>query len=62
MPRETSSLQAIKEELEEMIYQANNEVEETNKDFSQVKRRQDKSFDLLSFKMERLKKDFMSMS
>ena len=45
-----------------MIYQANNEVEETNKDFSQVKRRQDKSFDLLSFKMERLKKDFMSMS
>ena len=62
MPRESSSLQAIKEELEEMIDQVKNEVDKTDKDISQIKRRQDESFDLLSFKMERLKEDFKSLS
>ena len=61
MPRETSSLQAIKEELQ-MIDQVKNEVDKTDKDISQIKRRQDESFDLLCFKMERLKEDFKSLS
>ena len=62
MPRESSSLQAIKEELEEMIDQVKNEVDKTDKDISQIKRRQDESFDLLCFKMEKLKEDFKSLS
>ena len=62
MPRESSSLQAIKEELEEMIDQVKNEVEKTDKDISQIKRRQDESFNLLFFKMERLKEDFKWLS
>ena len=62
MPRESSSLQAIKEELEEMIDQVKNEVDKTDKEISQIKRRQDESFDLLCFKMERLKEDFKWLS
>ena len=55
-------MQAIKEELEEMIDQVKHEVDKTDKDISQIKRRQDESFDLLSFKMERLKEDFKWLS
>ena len=62
MPRESSSLQAIREELEEMIDQVKNEVDKTDKDINQIKRRQDEYFNLLSFKMESLKEDFKSLS
>ena len=62
MPRESSSLQAIREELEEMIDQVKNEVDKTDKDINQIKRRQDEYFNLLSLKMESLKEDFKSLS
>ena len=62
MPRESSSLQAIRKELEEMIDQVKNEVDKTDKDINQIKRRQDEYFNLLSFKMESLKEDFKSLS
>ena len=62
MPRESSSLQAIREELEEMIDQVKNEVDKTDKDINQIKRRKDEYFNLLSFKMESLKEDFKSLS
>ena len=62
MPRESSSLRAIREELGEMIGQVKNEVEKKDKDISQIKRCQDESFDLLSFKIERLREDIRSLS
>ena len=62
MPRESLSLQAIREELEEMIDQVKNEVDKTDKDINQIKRRQDEYFNLLSLKMESLKEDFKSLS
>ena len=55
-------MQAIKEELEEMIEQVKHDVDKKDKDIAEIKRRQDESFDLLSFKMENLKKDFKELS
>ena len=62
MQKENTSLHAIKEELEEMIEQVRQEVEKKDHDVTDIKRRQDNSFDLLSFKMERLKEDLKALS
>ena len=61
MCSENPSLQAIKEELEEMIEQVKEDVDKKDNDIVQIKRGQDKSFDLLSFKMERLQEDFKAL-
>ena len=62
MQKENSSLHAIREELEEMIEQVRHEVEKKDQDITEIKRRQDNSFDLLFCKMERLKDDLKALS
>ena len=51
-------MNAIKEELEEMIEQIKSEVDKKDQDMANFKKRQDESFDMISFKMEKLKEDF----
>ena len=58
MSKEEGRLNAIKEELEEMIEQIKSEVDKKDKDMAHFKKRQDESFDMISFKMEKLKEDF----
>ena len=58
MSKEEGRLTAIKEELEEMIEQIKSEVDKKDKDMAHFKQRQDESFDMISFKMEKLKEDF----
>ena len=58
MSKEEGRLNAIKEELEEMIEQIKSEVDKKDQDMAHFKKRQDESFDMISFKMEKLKEDF----
>ena len=58
MSKEEGRLNAIKEELEEMIEQIKSEVDKKDQDLAHFKKRQDESFDMISFKMEKLKEDF----
>ena len=41
-----------------MIEQIKSEVDKKDKDMAHFKQRQDESFDMISFKMEKLKEDF----
>ena len=58
MPNEEERLKAIKEELEDMIDKIKNEVDSKDKDFADLKKRQDETFDIISYKMEQLKEEF----
>ena len=58
MPKEEERLNAIKEELEEMIEQIKSEVDKKDQDLAHFKKRQDESFDMISYKMKKLKEDF----
>ena len=58
MTREEERLNAIKEELEEMIEQIKTEVDKKDSDLANIKKKQDESFDLISYKMQQLKEEF----